>query len=571
MGSGVYLPSWNMNTGFGQAWNRTLGSGAYSSSSSSTENLSYDEYVRRNVEKQAKLQKELNAISEQRDAVHNEVDKFNKSKNADGTVTQKPELKEMSFWRKLGRGFWEAFCSLGELCKSLIGYEKDGKWNPKKCITNIGIAVLAGLACTFVPAAVPVIAAKLGASAATAITVGTIAKTALITVPTFIAFGGGCIKAGVGVYDACNAETIEEFDKAAQSAGQAAAIAFAAGSGLKKISSAAGVTSQGTGFWSKIGAFFKDRLINPFKAAKVEAKAAVASMEATAASSGLSSIKKLGIREGVKAYRTGIKNCHADVKMKEFNRNLELTRKNLTDRIKELETELNSTGSMDNKEFVSKYLELDRARQTLNSLENAGDNSRYWRTFIKRAKKPGAKIKPYKWYHWRGKKFTVEGVEFTKSELKALNKSISNFGTAKDLPGLSVKDLAVLKHRTMSGVAGSAKYADQVTKFGMFNKWYAQPYNWAVSKWRQGFTKGDAFYAFTTCMAPVYSLNPVLNNPMMAANNIAMLAEEPVYCITSDKVISAEEAAAMEKELLAAKEKIDAQYTSKKKQIDNIA
>jgi len=50
MGSGVYLPSWNMNTGFGQAWNRTLGSGAYSSSSSSTENLSYDEYVRRNVE-----------------------------------------------------------------------------------------------------------------------------------------------------------------------------------------------------------------------------------------------------------------------------------------------------------------------------------------------------------------------------------------------------------------------------------------------------------------------------------------------------------------------------------------
>ncbi len=101
---------------------------------------------------------------------------------------------------------------IGNVCKSFVGVDpKTGKWDPVKCIRNVGIAVGVAALCVF--------AAPLGAAAAAALGGGAIAAgvgTAVAAIPTALAYGGiatGAYMAGKGIYDTAKADTLQEFDQ----------------------------------------------------------------------------------------------------------------------------------------------------------------------------------------------------------------------------------------------------------------------------------------------------------------------------------------------------------------------
>ena len=521
--------NWGSNTGFG--WGSV---GGYSSSGSSSNATTIDEVdinQKKEYEKYkdvwAKLlvqEKETNA---QLEALKEAKIKLAKSKNADGTATIVKDLDEMSFGQKLGRGVLNAFNGLGNLCKSLVGFDKDGKWNPIKCLRNVAIAVGMAVVCVYAAPVAVAVAAKLGASAATAATVGAVAKGALVTAPAVAALGGGIGTAGKGIYDACNAETTEEFDKATQSVGQCTAVAIASCVGLKSMSASAGLASSG----------LKGTLVHPFKAGMIEAEAAVSSMSAAATSAGANSIKNLGFFKSVGAGRNGIKNLHADVKMNDFNTSLDKTKNSLQESLAELEIKINSATNAKEKALLE--MQYNTTKTYFDKLDRAASVSD-WKELCRLNKEINKQTNPYKWYTKGSTQYQIDGQTFTKAELKAINSSTKNISS-------SVTDIAKQKFNVMSKVAGTSNYANDVANFGMSNKWYAQPYNWGYAKYQQGITMRQLFGAAMTLTAPVYALQPTLNNPMMSANNIAILVD-PCYEKSSGDLISKEEVDTQEAE-----------------------
>jgi len=145
--------------------------------------------------------------------------------NADGSSTQSMSVKEYRkktpWYKRLGRALGNGLSGLWKTAKSLAGFDKDGKWNPWKCLKNVAV-VAAGVALTVVcPAAGPVL--------------------------LYAGLAAGAVQIGKGIYKACKAETVEQLDNAYQDIGVGAATVLCSRAGLKGAAStanAAKVASQ---------------------------------------------------------------------------------------------------------------------------------------------------------------------------------------------------------------------------------------------------------------------------------------------------------------------------------------
>lgn len=246
------------------------------SSTSSTENETYEQYKKR-MEKEAKeIEKssnnaELNTIKEDKlkelkitetlEKAKAEKAQLEKTKKSDGSGTKRTPYKKQGFWGKAARwgsNFLTAGLNMG---KQFLGFEKDGKWNWKKCLTNVGLTALC-----FVPV------------------VGPIARFGLATAG--LIGGGKQLIEGIKQFNKVkNSDNDEAIDNAMQDIFAGGTIVIGSACGLRAIGKGAAnaVTSQtrtsliGKG-WQKSTQFLADTFVNSLKATTQAVKADVASI-----------------------------------------------------------------------------------------------------------------------------------------------------------------------------------------------------------------------------------------------------------------------------------------------------
>ena len=177
-----YLGNWNMpafgglNNSFDFS-NNIWTTPTSSTSTTATDNETYEQYKKR-MEQEAKNattsteNTELNAIKENKlkdlkientkKALQQTKTQVENGKKADGSSSTRTPYKKLSFWGKVGRWVSNAGTAIKNVAKQFVGFEKDGSWNWKKCLKNVGITALAVGAC-FIPVVGPVIGYGLAA------------------------------------------------------------------------------------------------------------------------------------------------------------------------------------------------------------------------------------------------------------------------------------------------------------------------------------------------------------------------------------------------------------------------
>ena len=149
----------------------------FSTSSGSTSNkeMTFEEHLKRREEEQnAAAQKaneqqsiiDLNKlkqdkikeldISKKLEATKQTKTQVEKCKKSDGSSAVRTPYKKQGFWGKVGRWCSNAGSALVNIGKNLVGIEKDGSWNWKKCLKNVAITAAAIGAC-FIPVVGPAI------------------------------------------------------------------------------------------------------------------------------------------------------------------------------------------------------------------------------------------------------------------------------------------------------------------------------------------------------------------------------------------------------------------------------
>lgn len=146
-----------------------------------------------------------------------------KSEKSDGSATVSMSAdeyeKKVPWWKRTLRAGGNALEGTWKMAKSLVGFDENDKWNPVKCLKNIGI-VAAGVALTAVcPAAGPIL--------------------------LYAGLAAGGIQVGKGVYKACTAKTVEEIDNAWQDVGIGVATVLASKGGIKAMGKTANVNMDG--------------------------------------------------------------------------------------------------------------------------------------------------------------------------------------------------------------------------------------------------------------------------------------------------------------------------------------
>ena len=169
---------------YGNMWNN------FSTSSGNTSNkeMTFEEHLKRREEEQKAAAQKANEqqaiidlnnlkqdkikeldISKKLEATKQTKAQVEKAKKSDGSSSVRTPYKKLGFWGKVGRWCSNAGSAVVNIGKNLVGIEKDGKWNWKKCLKNVGITALAVGACC-IPYVGPFIGYTL---AATGVAMGT--------------------------------------------------------------------------------------------------------------------------------------------------------------------------------------------------------------------------------------------------------------------------------------------------------------------------------------------------------------------------------------------------------------
>lgn len=266
--------SFNMFGGFSP----TIWSTAASSTSS--DSGSYEDWKKKQAEKQEKTQNDSEfykeksqEVSKTRDLIeiqNKKIEAVKKGKKSDGrTVVETAKLQDAQFkkdgtidkeamkpqkkgfWQKAGSWLSSAGSAVVNMGKAFIGYDKDGKWSLKKCLTNVAITAAAVGAC-FIPVVGPAIGYGL------------------------LAYGVASGTVGVykGVKKLNNARNEEEREQARQDICSGAIVGAASAFGLrglgKSLGTAANASTTATSTVGKvaqgISKFGKDITVNAVKA-----------------------------------------------------------------------------------------------------------------------------------------------------------------------------------------------------------------------------------------------------------------------------------------------------------------
>lgn len=310
------------------------------STTASTDNETYEQYKKR-MEKEAKEAEtsssnaELNTIKEDKlkelkitetlEKAKAEKAQLEKSKKADGSGTKRTPYKKQGFWGKAARWGSNLLTAGLNMGKQLLGFEKDGKWNWKKCLTNVGLTALC-----FVPYVGPV--ARLGL--ATAGLIG----------------GGKQLVEGIKQFNKVkNSDNDEAIDNAMQDILGGGTIIIGSTCGLRAIGKGAtnAVTSQtrtsliGKG-WQKSTQFLADMFVNPFKATVQAVKADAVS------------ISQNGLLGSFKQSTSNLKNKET-MQKQEINNSINERLTNIDAKIKELQEwqKLNGKLSQNDKQYLA--------------------------------------------------------------------------------------------------------------------------------------------------------------------------------------------------------------------------
>ena len=236
------------------AWYEKKMKGAYSSTSGedSTKTATFlEEKSNEIVKTQALLDdtnKKIDALRKAKDNSSKVVDASlmqDTELNEDGTI-KSTEKKEKGFFKKAANWVSSAGSALLSMGKSLIGFDKDGKWHPEKALKNAAVTALA-VGATFIPVVGPAIGYGLLA----------------------YGVGSGVVGVAKGVQKLNDAKTEQEEEQARQDicAGAAIGITSAIGlRGLGKAASTASATTTRQSILSKLGQEVKNVTINPLKA-----------------------------------------------------------------------------------------------------------------------------------------------------------------------------------------------------------------------------------------------------------------------------------------------------------------
>lgn len=253
------------------AWYEKKMKGAYSSTSASGEDSAktatfLEEKSNEIVKTQALLDdtnKKIDALKKVKDNGSKVVDASlvqDTELNEDGTI-KSTEKKEKGFFKKAANWVSSAGSALLNMGKSLIGFDKDGKWNPKKALTNAAVTALA-VGATFIPVVGPAIGYGLLA----------------------YGVGSGVVGVAKGVQKLNNAKTEQEEEQARQDICAGAAIGITSAMGLRSLGKAASTTNATTtsqGILSKLGQEVKNITTNPIKATTQAVKTDYAAVKST--------------------------------------------------------------------------------------------------------------------------------------------------------------------------------------------------------------------------------------------------------------------------------------------------
>lgn len=238
------------------AWYEKRMNGAYSSTAASGEDSAktatfLEEKSNEIVKTQALLDdtnKKIDALRKAKDNSSKVVDASliqDTELNEDGTI-KLTEKKEKGFFKKAANWVSSAGSALLSMGKSLIGFDKDGKWHPEKALKNAAVTALA-VGATFIPVVGPAIGYGLLA----------------------YGVGSGVVGVAKGVQKLNDAKTEQEEEQARQDICAGAAIGITSAIGLRSLGKAASTASATTtrqSILSKLGQEVKNVTINPLKA-----------------------------------------------------------------------------------------------------------------------------------------------------------------------------------------------------------------------------------------------------------------------------------------------------------------
>ena len=353
MGLGISsnLPMWQMpnyssfSTPFAFDNGNIWGNFSSSSSSTSTQNETYEQYVKRREEEQKAaaqkaLEKQATAelTSLKQDKIKElEIDKtieaqkqtkaqIEKSKKSDGSSAVRTPYKKQGFWGKVGRWFSNAGSAVVNIGKNLVGIEKDGSWNWKKCLKNVAITAAAVGAC-FIPVVGPAIGYGLAA--------------------TGVAMGAyGTVK-GISNLNKASKNDDEAIDNAQQEVITGAITAITSAFGLRGIgkgvsasnaSTAAERTSAAGKAWQSVSQFGRDITVNAWKATGKAMKADKALIASQSGKLGITKFFKATGKKvssaynGARDWETIYKNKYKETETSIQNRLNEVTNKLTTEK-----------------------------------------------------------------------------------------------------------------------------------------------------------------------------------------------------------------------------------------------
>ena len=147
---------------YGDIWNNF----SISSGNTSNKEMTFEEHLKRREEEQKAAAQKANEqqaiidlnnlkqdkikeldINKKLEATKQTKAQVEKAKKSDGSSSVRTPYKKLGFWGKVGRWCSNAGSAVVNIGKNLVGIEKDGKWNWKKCLKNVGITALAVGAC----------------------------------------------------------------------------------------------------------------------------------------------------------------------------------------------------------------------------------------------------------------------------------------------------------------------------------------------------------------------------------------------------------------------------------------
>ena len=307
----------------------TTSSGSSSSSSSSKSLEDYQERVAKENKQKLLTLREYQTNLAQLEVQNKELkvaeDQLEKAtKQEDGSVVIEPsmaEYKKLPWWKKTLRAASNMGQGIINLATKFIGME-DGKWDPIKCLKNVGMAVGAIAAC-----AIPVVGPVIGAG----------------LLATGVISGGVAVVRGIN--KANKAETLQELDNAYQDIGAGAFIGVSSALGVRGLgkgfrlngSTGASVAKPRTSLlgkaWQNVSQFCRDITVNAFKSTKqtVGEQAAAFSTAKANATGHFRGIKAWG-----SVYKSNVSKILPSLGKERFDKAKQNTANNIQKRIDEI-------------------------------------------------------------------------------------------------------------------------------------------------------------------------------------------------------------------------------------------